>query len=107
MFDSIKNLIAGQFGSGTDSGQILAAATEHLDQLPHGELVDHVTVAITNLQQNNPELASQLQGLVQQVASNPGDFKDAVAQFISSNPSVLEQFAPDFAKGLLGRLGGG
>lgn len=105
MFDAIKNLIGGGSGN-VDAGSLLTAATQHLNDLPHNELTDHVTGAIQNLQQSNPQLAGQLQGLVQQVGQNPGDFKGAVAQFISSNPSVLQSFAPDFAKGLLGKVTG-
>ena len=103
MFDQLKSVLPGQLQN-VDATQLASAASEHIGQLPHDELIDHVQTAVGNLQQQNPQLAGQLQSLVQQVASNPSGFKDAVTQFIASNPQVLQSFAPEFAQGLLAKL---
>ena len=103
MFDQLKSMLPGDLQN-VDTSQLASAATEHIGQLPHDELVDHVQTAVGNLQQQNPQLAGQLQGLVQQVASNPSDFKNAVTQFITSNPQALQSFAPEFTQGLLAKL---
>lgn len=106
MFDQLKNMVMGQIEN-ADPTQIAAAAQQHVGDMPHNELIDHVQTAVSNMQQSDPDMASKLQGLVQEVSQNPSDFKGAVVGFIQSNPQVLQHFAPDFAQGVLSKVSGG
>ncbi len=43
--------------------------------------------------------------LIQHVAQDPSTLREAVTGFITQNPQVVQQFAPEFAKGILAKLG--
>lgn len=87
-----------------DPQALAQAASDHLSQIDSGQLSDHLQTAAQSLQQNGQgDLAQQLLGLAGS-AGNGGSVVSEVTSFISSNPQVLEHFAPDFAQGILGKL---
>ncbi len=43
--------------------------------------------------------------LISHVAQNPAALREAATTFLSQNPQLVQQFAPDFAKGILAKLG--
>lgn len=105
MFDSIKNMAEQAMLGNLDSGAVGQAVSGHLGTLDDGQLSDQLQTASSNLQANGQgDLAQQVSGLVEQLASNPSGAKDAVVAFVQSNPQVLEQFAPEFAQGIMSRL---
>ena len=44
--------------------------------------------------------------LIAHAQQNPAALKDAAIQFIRSNPQVVQQFAPDFLKGVVAKFAG-
>lgn len=44
--------------------------------------------------------------LIAHAQQNPAALKDAAIDFIKNNPQVVEQFAPDFLKGILSKFAG-
>jgi pyridoxal/pyridoxine/pyridoxamine kinase len=114
MFDDLKSM-AEQALAGKLDPQVLAsadpqavgqAASEHLGTMDNAEITGHLQTATTNLQlQGQGDLAQQAMALVSQVQSNPSGAKDAIAAFVSSNPQILQHFAPSFAQGILSRIG--
>ena len=106
MFDEVKTMAERAMSGNADPQALEQAASAHIDQMDQGEVSDHLQTAATNLQsQGQPDLAQQALGLVSQLRSNPGGgAKDEVVNFITSNPQVLQHFAPSFAQGILSRL---
>ncbi len=115
MFDNLENLAQQALGEKLDP-QALAgnldpqavgqAVSEHLGTMDGGQVADHLQTAATNLQQQGQgDMAQQAMALVSQLQSNPAGAKDAIVAFVSSNPQVLQHFAPSFAQGILSRLG--
>jgi hypothetical protein len=43
--------------------------------------------------------------LLQHAASDPSSLKDAAVSYITSNPQMIQQYAPKLLQGILGRLG--
>ncbi len=104
--NDLKNLI-GQVTSGNVDRQALGdAASEHVNSMDSGQLTDHLQTAAQNAQQNGQgDLASQIQGVITQAQSNPDAAKGAVVELIKNNPQIIQHFAPQFAQGILGKLG--
>ncbi|MEO6834371.1 MAG: hypothetical protein ABI231_00455 [Candidatus Tumulicola sp.] len=106
MFDAIKNIVQQATSGNLDPQALTQAATDHLGSVGGDELAGHLQTAATNLQQQGQgDLAQQAMALVSQVQSNPGEAKGAIVSFITSNPQVLQHFAPEFAQGILSRIG--
>lgn len=105
MFNSLENLASQLTGGQIDPQALEQAVSQHIGSLDSGQLSDHLQTAATNLQQNGQgDLAQQATSLVEQVASNPSNAKDAVVSFVRNNPQVLQHFAPEFAQGILSKL---
>lgn len=108
MFDSIKNLGAQLLGGGgsIDPQALEQAVTDHIGNTDAGELGDHLQTAASNLQQQGQgDLAQQAIGIVSKLQSDPAGAKDEAIAFITNNPDIIQHFAPDFAKGILAKLG--
>ena len=105
MFNSLESFASQVMGGNVDLQALEQAVGLHVGSLDSGQLSDHLQTAATNLQQNGQgDLAQQATSLAEQIASNPGDAKDAVVSFIQNNPQVLQHFAPEFAQGILSKL---
>lgn len=106
MFDSLKGMVQQAISGEIDSQAIGQAASDHVENCDSDDLAGHLQTAATNLQQNGQtDLAQQATSLISQVQSNPSGAKDAVVSFIQNNPQVLQHFAPDFAQGILSKVG--
>jgi len=106
MFDDLKNMAEQALGGNLDPQAVEQAAGEHLNSMDNSQIADHLQTAATNLQQQGQgDLAQQAMSLISQVQTNPSGAKDAIASFVSSNPQVLQHFAPGFAQGILSRIG--
>jgi len=46
-----------------------------------------------------------LGALLEHATSNPAGLKDAAIQYISNNPQIIQQYAPDLLKGVLSKFG--
>jgi hypothetical protein len=108
--------------TGADPADLEQAASDHLGGMDVGELVGHLTQSVQNMDGGAVgNLVQSLTGalgqsgtgstdvgtLIQEAAQNPGALKDAAVDFIKNNPDAIQQFTPDFAKGLLAKLTGG
>lgn len=106
MFDSLKNMVEQANSGNLDAQAVGQAASEHVNNTSPEELHGHLQTAASNLQQNGQgDLAQQAQSLISQLQSNPSGAKDAIVNFIKSNPQVLQHFAPSFAQGILSKVG--
>ena len=97
-----------------DAHGVQAALMEVLCGILDGALTDKqaamllygLQTAASNLEQSGQsDLAQQATGLIEQLRSNPEGAKAAIVSFVQTNPQVLEHFAPDFAQGILSKLG--
>lgn len=106
MFDSLKGMVEQAVAGNVDSQAIGQAASDHIENCDSDDLAGHLQTAASSLQQNGQgDLAQQASALISQVQSNPSTAKDAVVSFIQNNPQVLQHFAPDFAQGILSKVG--
>lgn len=106
VFDSLKGMVEQAASGNVDQQALGQAANDHVANTDPGELQDHLQTAASNLQQNGQgDLAQQATSLISQLQSNPSEAKNAVVSFIKNNPQVLQHFAPNFAQGILSKLG--
>jgi hypothetical protein len=106
MFDSIKNVVEQAIAGNLDSQSLGQAAGAHLDSVSDDQLADHLQTAGSNLQQQGQgDLAQQVTSLIGQLQSNPSEARATIVAFIQNNPQVLQHFAPQFAQGILSRVG--
>jgi len=104
MFNEVQGLLHQVTGGG--DGQALSQAVQdHLGSMSHEDLKQHLQTAADNASASGQGgIAQQIMGLLGQHGSNPGGLKSEAISMITSNPQILEHFAPDFAKGLLSRI---
>ncbi len=105
MFNEVSGLLRQVTTGQTDQQSVSKAATDHVATMPSGELTQHLQTAADNANQNGqPDVAQQIIGIIERDGTNTEALKRDAVSVISSNPQILEQFAPDFAKGLLSRI---
>ncbi len=103
---NLESILGNLTGGKADPQAVQEAASEHVSSMDSGELSDHLETAAERAEQNGqPGMASQIQSLISQHGGNPDALKSAAVEYIKNNPKVLTQFAPSFAKGILGRFG--
>lgn len=107
MFDQLKELAGGALGGGdVDPQAVDDAAADHINTMDGSELGDHLDTAGRNLQQNGQgNLAQQVMSIASQARDNPDAAKSAAIDLVKNNPQIIQHFAPEFAQGILGRLG--
>lgn len=105
MFQQIESM-AQQIASGQlDQQSLNQAADQHISSMDPNQVLQHVQTAATTAQQNGDSgVAGMLTGLMNQQGSNPQGIGGALVSIITNNPQILQHFAPDFAKGILGNL---
>jgi hypothetical protein len=104
MFDDIKGLI-GQKIEQAGTQNVGAAARDTIGNMPPGEVAQHAQTAMTNLNdQGQPDLAKELQDVVQAAQDNPVGLKNAVIGFVEHHPQAIAAFAPGVAKDILGKI---
>lgn len=105
MFGEVEGLIQKVTTGEIDQQSVGQAATEQVNTMPHDEVVQHVQTAANNAQQSGqPDIAKQLMQMVEQSGTNPQALKQDVISLISSNPQIIQHFAPEFAQRILGSL---
>ncbi len=105
MFGEIESMVQ-RFASGEiDPQSVAQSAQANVGSMDHQELTQHLQTAADNAQQNGESgIAQQIMGLISQHGSDPAALKQDAISLISNNPQVLQHFAPDFAKRILGSL---
>ncbi len=105
MFGEVEGLIQKVTTGEIDKQSVSQAASEQVNTMPHEEVAQHVQTAAQNAQQSGqPDIANQLMQMVQQSGTNPQALKQDVISLISSNPQIIQHFAPEFAQRILGSL---
>lgn len=105
MFREVEGFVQKVTTGEIDQQSVSDATTEQVNTMPHDEVVQHVQTAADNAQQNGqPDIAQQLMQMVQQSGSNPQALKQDVISLISSNPQIIQHFAPAFAQRILGAI---
>lgn len=104
MFNELKSFAQRVETGEVDQQAVGQAAQDRVADMDHDEVAQHVQTAANNAQQNGDQsLAQQLMGLVENHGSG-GDLKQQVVSLVTSNPQILQHFAPEFAKGILSKL---
>jgi hypothetical protein len=105
MFQQLEGMMQKVVSGEIDQQSVGQAADEHVSSMDAGQLTQHVQTAANNAQQNGDTgLAAQLTGLLEQYRSNPQNLKGELVSLITNNPQVLQHFAPEFAKNILGKI---
>lgn len=103
---NIADMVQQVSGGSVDAQKLQQAATSHMASLDNSQLRQHVEQAADNASQNGEtSIAQQLTALVSRFRTDPTGAKDEAVSLIKSNPQLLTHFAPEFAQGILGRLG--
>jgi len=103
---NITDMMQRVTGGDVDHEQVADAAADHIDSLDESQVKEHVQQAAENASQSgNTGVAQQLTGLLSRFRSDPAAAKDEAVSLIKQNPQLLSHFAPEFAQGILGRLG--
>lgn len=105
MFNEVAGLVQKVTTGEIDRQSVGQSAQQQVNTMPHEEVAQHVQTAADNAQQNGqPDLAKQLMQMLQQDGSDPQALKQDVVSLISSNPQIIQHFAPEFAQKILGSL---
>jgi hypothetical protein len=105
MFREVEGFVQKVTTGEIDQQSVSQAATQQVNTMPHEEVAQHVQTAADNAQQNGqPDIAKQLMQMIQQSGTNPQALKQDVISVISSNPQIIQHFAPEFAQKILGSL---
>lgn len=105
MFSEVEGFVRKITTGEIDQQSVSQAASEQVNTMPHEEVAQHVQTAAQNAQQNGQaDIAQQLMQIVQQHGSDPQALKQDVVSLISSNPQIIQHFAPQFAQRILGSL---
>jgi hypothetical protein len=105
MSQQIESMMQQMASGQIDQQSLNQAADQHISSLDPNQVLQHVQTAATTAQQNGDSgVAGMLTGLLNQQGSNPQGIQGALVSIITNNPQILQHFAPDFAKGILGNL---
>ena len=104
MFNDIKGLVEQKLQQ-AGQNDVGNAAKDTIGNMPPGEVSQHAQTAMANLNENGqPDLAKELQDVVQAAQDNPVGLKNAVIGFVERNPQSLAAFAPGLTREILGKL---
>lgn len=105
MFSEVEGFVQQITTGEIDQQSVSDAASEQVNTMPHEEVARHVQTAAQNADENGqPDVAQQLMQIVEQHGSDPQALKQDVVSLISSNPQIIQHFAPEFAQRILGSL---
>ena len=103
MFDEVKTILSSLDNAG-NAQAVRQAAGDHVQNMNDVQVQEHVQTAADNATQNGDDnAASMFKSLLQAHQSGEG-LKQALVQQLTSNPQLLEHFAPEFAKAILSRV---
>lgn len=107
MFNELEGMLQkATGGAGADPQAVAQAADQHVSGMDAGELTDHLQTAAGNLRQSGePDLAQQIESMIEHKQADPEALKTAAVTLIRENPQIIARFAPPFAQGILGKLG--
>ena len=105
MFNELVGILQQVTSGQVDQQAVSQAANDHVSSMDHSELTQNLQTAADNANQNGQgDIGQLIMGMIQRNGTNPEGLKEDAISLITNNPQILEQFAPDFAKGLLGRI---
>jgi hypothetical protein len=105
MFKDVQGMVEKFTTGEIDQQSVGEAAQQQVNSMPHEEVAQHVQTAADNAQQNGqPDIAQRLVQMAEEGRSNPQALKQDVISLISSNPQIIQHFAPEFAQKILGSL---
>lgn len=104
MFDEVKTILSSLDNNPKASQAVQQAAGDHVQNMNDEQVQQHVQTAANNATQNGNDSAAQIFKSLLQTHQSGGDLKQAVIQQLTSNPQLLEHFAPEFAKTILSRV---
>lgn len=91
--------------SGGNTPAVQQATEDHVAAMPPDEVEQHLQTAAENANANGqPDVAQEIQGIIETRHVDPEELKNAAISYIKSNPQVLTHFAPSFAQGILNRV---
>lgn len=106
MMNRIQSLVGEIEKGNVDQSQVGQAAEQHVQSMDGQQVQQHLQTASQNAAQSGDSgLAQQIQDLLSRHQGNPEDVKSEAIQFIKSHPQIIRHFAPEFAQGLLGKIG--
>jgi Asp-tRNA(Asn)/Glu-tRNA(Gln) amidotransferase B subunit len=105
MFNEVEGMMKRAISGDIDQNQLQQAAEQHVQSVDDQTLKQNAQQAAQNASQNGkPELAQQIESLLQQHGNDPQALKQGVIDLIKNNPEVLQHFEGGFAKNLLSRI---
>jgi hypothetical protein len=101
--------LAGHLSDGAQNmngGQLMQLATSLLGALSnHGH--DETKLGDAGVSTDDAQAdQNAVTALIAHAQQNPAALKDAAIDFIRNNPQAVQQFAPDFLKGILSKIAG-
>lgn len=106
MMNRIQSLVGEIENGNVDTTQVEQAAQQHVESMDGGQVQQHLQTASANAAQSGDAgLAQEIENLLSAHQGNPQDLKSAAVDFIKTHPQVIRHFAPEFAQGLLGKIG--
>ncbi len=105
MFNDVAGLLKQVTTGQVDQSSVSQAASDHVSSMDHADLTQHLQTAANNADQNGQtDVSQQIIGIIERDRTNTQALKQDAISLITSNPQILEQFAPEFAKNLLSRI---
>lgn len=105
MFNEISGLLQQVTSGQVDQQSVSQAANDHVGSMDPSEVTQHLQTAADNANQNGQgDIAQVITGFIERDGANPDALKQDAVGLITNNPQILQQFAPEFARGILSRI---
>ncbi len=119
--EQVQSAIASHVG-GLDASELANHFIGMVPNLPEGARTSLASTVMGALGQNGAAASdveaagvpvegamsgdhAALGALLEHAASDPSSLKDAAVSFVTNNPQIIQQYAPDFLKGILSKFG--
>jgi predicted solute-binding protein len=103
MFNEVKTILSS-LDNAANAQAVQQAAGDHVQNMSDAQVQQHVQTAAGNATQNGDDSAAQALRSILSSSQQSGGVKQALIQQLTSNPQLLEHFAPEFAKAILSRV---
>lgn len=105
MFNEVTGLLQQVTSGQVDPQSVSQAANDHVGSMDPSDVSQHLQTAADNANQNGQgDVAQVIIGIIERDGTNIDALKTDAIGLITSNPQILQHFAPEFAQGVLGRL---
>lgn len=105
MFNEISGLLQQVRSGQVDQQSVSQAASDHVSSMDPSDVTQHLQTAADNANQNGQgDVAQVIVGIVERDGTDTEALKRDAIGLITSNPQILQHFAPEFAQGILGRI---